>query len=180
MIARLTKPFAVVLLLLYSGPAHAAATRPPQPVNIESDQMEILDAEKKATFRGNVDATRGDVNLKANELTVTYAEVKQARLGRGTKMGHFSYVGDADVGQNVNIGAGTITCNFDGVNKNRTVIEDHAFIGSDTLLVAPVRIGARSVTGAGAVVTKDVPSDSLAAGIPARVQRRSKAPEQTP
>ncbi len=109
-----------------------------------------------------------------------YAETKNSRLGRGTKMGHFSYVGDADVGQNVNIGAGTITCNFDGVNKNRTVIEDHAFIGSDTLLVAPVRVGARSVTGAGAVVTKDVPSDSLASGIPARVRRRSKAPEQTP
>jgi lipopolysaccharide export system protein LptA len=78
MIARPTRLSAAVLLLLLAGPAHAATTKPPQPVNIESDQMEILDAEKKAVFRGNVDATRGDVNLKANELAVTYAEVKQA------------------------------------------------------------------------------------------------------
>jgi lipopolysaccharide export system protein LptA len=78
MIVRLTSLSAVVLLLLLVGPAHAATTKAPAPVNIESDQMEILDAEKKAVFRGNVDATRGDVNLKSNELTVTYAEVKQA------------------------------------------------------------------------------------------------------
>lgn len=101
-----------------------------------------------------------------------YAEVKNSRLGRGTKMGHFSYVGDADVGREVNIGAGAITCNFDGVNKNRTIIEDNVFIGSDTMLVAPVRIGARSAIGAGSVVNKDVPPDSVAVGMPARVRRR--------
>ena len=101
-----------------------------------------------------------------------YAEIKNSRLGQGTMIGHFSYVGDADVGREVNIGAGTITCNFDGVNKNRTVIEDNAFIGSDTMLVAPVRIGARSSTGAGSVVSRDVPPDRVAYGVPALVRRR--------
>lgn len=101
-----------------------------------------------------------------------HAELKNARLGEGTRMGHFSYIGDADVGAHVNIAAGTITCNYDGVNKHRTVIEDDAFVGSDTLLVAPVKIGARAKTGAGAVVTQDIPPDSLAVGVPARVIRK--------
>lgn len=101
-----------------------------------------------------------------------HAEVKNSRLGAGTKMGHFSYLGDAEVGSDVNIGAGTITCNYDGKKKNRTVIENDAFIGSDSMLVAPVRIGARAKTGAGAVVTQDIPPDSLAVGVPARVIRK--------
>lgn len=103
-----------------------------------------------------------------------FAEVKKSRLGRGTRMGHFSYMGDATVGRDVNIGAGTVTCNYDGVRKNQTVIEDGVFLGSDTMLVAPVRLGARSVTGAGSVVNKDVPPDTLAVGVPARL--RSKKP----
>ena len=97
-----------------------------------------------------------------------YAEVKASRLGPNTRSGHFSYIGDADVGANVNIGAGTVTCNYDGRQKNRTIIGDGAFIGSDSMLVAPVKVGARSVTGAGAVVTKDVPA-TLVKGVPARV-----------
>lgn len=101
-----------------------------------------------------------------------FAEVKNSRLGPESKSGHFSYIGDSDVGANVNIGAGTITCNYDGVRKNKTVIGDDAFIGSDTMLVAPVTIGPRSATGAGSVVTKDVPPDSLAVGVPARVLSR--------
>ena len=104
-----------------------------------------------------------------------FGEVKNSTLGPGTHMGHFSYVGDATIGEHVNIGAGTITCNYDGVKKSRTVIEDQAFIGSDTMLVAPVTVGAHARTGAGAVVTKDVPPDSLAVGMPARVIRRMKA-----
>ena len=104
-----------------------------------------------------------------------FGEVKNSTLGPGTHMGHFSYVGDATIGEHVNIGAGTITCNYDGVKKSRTVIEDHAFIGSDTMLVAPVTVVAHARTGAGAVVTKDVPPDSLAVGMPARVIRRMKA-----
>jgi bifunctional UDP-N-acetylglucosamine pyrophosphorylase/glucosamine-1-phosphate N-acetyltransferase len=105
-----------------------------------------------------------------------FAEVKKARLGRGAKMGHFGYVGDAQVGDEANIGAGTVTCNFDGVSKHRTVIGQGAFIGSDTMLVAPVRVGDGAMTAAGSVVKRDVPADTLAVGIPARIQpkRRSR------
>jgi len=101
-----------------------------------------------------------------------FGEVKDSTLGPGTKMGHFSYIGNATVGPNVNIGAGTITCNHDGVRKHPTEIGEQAFIGSDTMLVAPVKIGARARTGAGAVVTKNVPDDTLAVGVPARVIKR--------
>ncbi|GBD11394.1 Bifunctional protein GlmU [bacterium HR23] len=104
-------------------------------------------------------------------------EVKNSRLGHGVKSGHFSYLGDATIGPETNIGAGTITCNFDGVRKNPTVIGARAFIGSDTLLVAPVSVGEGSATGAGAVVTKDIPPGVLAAGMPARPIRRLATPE---
>lgn len=97
-----------------------------------------------------------------------FGEVKDSILGPGTKMGHFSYIGNATIGANVNIGAGTITCNYDGVRKNPTEIGDDAFIGSDTMLVAPVKVGARARTGAGAVVTRDVPPDTVVVGVPAR------------
>jgi bifunctional UDP-N-acetylglucosamine pyrophosphorylase/glucosamine-1-phosphate N-acetyltransferase len=97
-----------------------------------------------------------------------FGEVKNAYLGPGVKMGHFSYLGEATIGPDVNIGAGTITCNFDGVQKQETVIEEGAFIGSDTMLVAPVKVGARSRTGAGSVVTHDVPPDTTVMGAPAR------------
>ena len=101
-----------------------------------------------------------------------FGEVKSSYLGPGTKMGHFSYIGDAQIGPNVNIGAGTITCNYDGEKKNLTEVGADSFLGSDTMLVAPVKLGEGSRTGAGAVVTKDVPSDSLAVGVPARVIRK--------
>jgi bifunctional UDP-N-acetylglucosamine pyrophosphorylase / glucosamine-1-phosphate N-acetyltransferase len=101
-----------------------------------------------------------------------FGEVKNSTLGPGTKMGHFSYIGDAMLGPQVNIGAGTITCNFDGVHKNQTEIGEGAFIGSDTMLVAPVKVGAHSKTGAGAVVTKDVEPDTLVVGVPARPIRK--------
>jgi len=98
-----------------------------------------------------------------------FGEVKNSYLGPGVKIGHFSYLGDATVGADANIGAGTITCNYDGQRKNRTIIEEGAFIGSDTMLVAPVRVGAGARTGAGSVVTHDVPPGSTAYGVPARV-----------
>jgi bifunctional UDP-N-acetylglucosamine pyrophosphorylase/glucosamine-1-phosphate N-acetyltransferase len=101
-----------------------------------------------------------------------FGEVKDSTLGPGTKMGHFSYIGNATIGPDVNIGAGTITCNYDGVHKNPTVIEEGVFIGSDTMLVAPVKIGAHSRTGAGAVVTKDVEPDTLVVGVPARAIKK--------
>lgn len=104
-----------------------------------------------------------------------FGEVKDAYLGPGAKMGHFSYIGNADVGANVNIGAGTITCNYDGVHKSKTVIGDNAFIGSDTMLVAPVTIGREARIGAGAVVTRDVPPGATAFGVPARVKDKPSA-----
>jgi len=103
-----------------------------------------------------------------------FGEVKNSRLGKGTKMHHFSYVGDAQVGERVNVSAGVITLNYDGVRKNRTEIGDDAFIGSDSLLRAPIKVGARSQTGAGSVVTKDVPDDMLAVGVPARIRRKTE------
>jgi bifunctional UDP-N-acetylglucosamine pyrophosphorylase / glucosamine-1-phosphate N-acetyltransferase len=101
-----------------------------------------------------------------------FGEVKDSTLGPGTKMGHFSYLGNATIAADVNIGAGTITCNYDGVHKNPTEIGEGAFIGSDTMLVAPVKIGAHAKTGAGAVVTKDVEADTLVVGVPARPIRK--------
>jgi bifunctional UDP-N-acetylglucosamine pyrophosphorylase/glucosamine-1-phosphate N-acetyltransferase len=90
-----------------------------------------------------------------------FVEMKKTTLGAGSKVNHLSYIGDATVGQAVNIGAGTITCNYDGVNKYQTIIEDGAFIGSDTQLVAPVRIGQNATIGAGSTITKDTPADQL-------------------
>ncbi|HEX7593310.1 MAG TPA: bifunctional UDP-N-acetylglucosamine diphosphorylase/glucosamine-1-phosphate N-acetyltransferase GlmU [Anaerolineae bacterium] len=115
---------------------------------------------------------RPGTHLARNVYIGNYGEVKNSYVGEDTHIGHFSYIGDAQLGARVNIGAGTITANYDGTRKNRTVIGDDAFIGSDTMLVAPVKIGARAHTGAGSVVTKDVPDDSLAVGAPARVIRK--------
>lgn len=107
-----------------------------------------------------------------------FGEINRSTLAAGTKMGHFSYVGDAQVGENVNIGAGTITANYDGRHKHPTTIGPDAFIGSDTILRAPVNIGANARTGAGSVVTKDVADGMLAVGVPARAIRRFTEPEQ--
>jgi bifunctional UDP-N-acetylglucosamine pyrophosphorylase/glucosamine-1-phosphate N-acetyltransferase len=104
-----------------------------------------------------------------------FGEVKNSRLGKNAKMGHFSYMGDATVGPETNIGAGTITCNFDGAKKSPTIIGKGAFIGSDTMLVAPVKIGDGARTGAGSVVTHDVPENALVVGVPARQVRKSDA-----
>src|SRR5499427_9860037 len=93
-----------------------------------------------------------------------FVETKKARLGKGSKANHLTYLGDAEIGAGVNIGAGTITCNYDGENKHVTVIEDGAFIGSDSTLVAPVRVGKGSYVAAGSTITDDVPADSLALG----------------
>ena len=115
---------------------------------------------------------RMNATLEEKATVGNFVEVKKSRLKRGTKAMHLTYLGDATIGERTNIGAGTVTCNYDGKHKHETVIEDDVKIGSDTMLVAPVRVGARSVTGAGSVVTKDVPPDSLVAGVPAEVKKK--------
>jgi bifunctional UDP-N-acetylglucosamine pyrophosphorylase/glucosamine-1-phosphate N-acetyltransferase len=117
---------------------------------------------------------RMNARLEDGATIGNFVEVKKSQIGAGTKAMHLTYLGDATIGEKTNIGAGTVTCNYDGVSKHETIIEDNVKIGSDTMLVAPVRVGARSMTGAGSVVTKDVPPDSLVAGIPATVKRTLK------
>ena len=101
-----------------------------------------------------------------------FVEVKKSRIGRGSKAQHLAYLGDATLGDGVNIGAGTVTCNFDGVKKHQTFVEDAVQIGSDTMLVAPIRVGRGAKTAAGSVVTKDVPPDTLVAGVPASIRKK--------
>jgi bifunctional UDP-N-acetylglucosamine pyrophosphorylase / glucosamine-1-phosphate N-acetyltransferase len=117
---------------------------------------------------------RMNATLEEKATVGNFVEVKKSRLKRGTKAMHLTYLGDATIGERTNIGAGTVTCNYDGKHKHETIIEDDVKIGSDTMLVAPVRVGSRSVTGAGSVVTKDVPPDSLVAGVPAEVKKKLK------
>jgi bifunctional UDP-N-acetylglucosamine pyrophosphorylase / glucosamine-1-phosphate N-acetyltransferase len=107
-----------------------------------------------------------------------FVETKKTRLGRGSKANHLTYLGDSEIGENVNVGAGTITCNYDGVNKHQTVIDDSAFIGSDATLVAPVRIGRGAYVGAASCITEDVPADALAIGRGRQVTKEGWAAER--
>jgi len=115
---------------------------------------------------------RKGAHLKSHVHMGNFGEVKDSTLHEGVKMGHFSYIGNATIGMNTNIGAGTITCNYDGEKKHPTEIGEDVFIGSDTMLVAPLKLGDGARTGAGAVVTKDVPEDTLVVGVPARAIRK--------
>jgi bifunctional UDP-N-acetylglucosamine pyrophosphorylase/glucosamine-1-phosphate N-acetyltransferase len=99
--------------------------------------------------------------LKQNSKVGNFVEIKNTLLGAGSKANHLTYLGDSDVGSNVNIGAGTITCNYDGANKHKTIIKDGAFIGSDTQLVAPVTVGENSTIGAGSTITRDTEDGEL-------------------
>lgn len=113
---------------------------------------------------------RAGTHLGEQVKVGNFVETKKAIFGQGAKASHLSYIGDAEVGRDVNIGAGTITCNYDGVNKHKTILEDGVFIGSDTQLVAPVRVGRGAYVGAGSTITKDVPADALALSrVPQRV-----------
>jgi len=105
---------------------------------------------------------RPGTKLSEGAKVGNFVETKNANIGKGSKINHLSYVGDADLGANVNVGAGTITCNYDGYNKHKTTIRDGAFVGSNSSLVAPVTIGAGAFLGSGGVVTEDVPDDALA------------------
>ena len=127
-----------------------------------------------ATVHSDVDIgpyshLRPDAVIETGVHLGNYVEVKNSRIGPGVAAGHFCYLGDSDVGANVNIGAGTITCNYDGIDKHQTTIGDGAFIGSDTMLIAPVSVGPGAATGAGSVVTRDVPPSGRVAGVPARL-----------
>ena len=104
---------------------------------------------------------RPEANIGENAKIGNFVEVKKSTIGKGSKVSHLSYVGDTTIGSEVNIGAGVITCNYDGVNKHQTTIEDGAFVGSDTQLIAPVTIGKNATIGAGSTITKDVPDNQL-------------------
>ena len=108
--------------------------------------------------------------LKSGSRVGNFVEVKKSTIGKGTKVNHLSYIGDAHLGKNVNIGAGTITCNYDGVKKRKTNIKDKVFVGSNSSLIAPVTINENSIIGAGSVITKNVKKKSLALTRPAQVE----------
>jgi bifunctional UDP-N-acetylglucosamine pyrophosphorylase/glucosamine-1-phosphate N-acetyltransferase len=142
------------------------------------DRCKILTADMdRAVLEDGVDVgpfarLRKGAHLGPGVHMGNFGEVKDSYLGPGTKMGHFSYIGNATIGSQVNIGAGTITCNYDGEKKHATEIGSDVFVGSDTMLVAPLKLGKGSRTGAGSVVTKDVPEDTLVVGMPARAIKK--------
>lgn len=119
---------------------------------------------------------RSGTKIEDGVVLGNFVEVSRAKIDKATLVKHFSFLGDAQIGKKVNIGAGVVTANFDGKNKNISKIDDEAFIGSDTILVAPIKVGKKAITGAGAVVTKnkDVPSGKIAIGVPARIVEKIK------
>jgi len=139
--------------------------------SVLSDQVTILDAcviegarLEEGTVIGPFARLRPGTVIRRAAKVGNFVEIKKTELGIGAKANHLSYLGDAQIGKRVNVGAGTITCNYDGVNKYRTVIADDVFIGSDVSFVAPVKVGKGAVIGAGSVVTEDVPADALVLG----------------
>ena len=139
------------------------------------DHSVVIDSEIKSNCAvGPFAHLRMNTVLEEGSVVGNFVEVKKSRLGRRSKAMHLTYLGDATIGDGVNIGAGTVTCNYDGKDKHQTIIEDDVRIGSDTMLVAPVRVGKGSVTAAGSVVTDDVPPNTLVAGVPAVVKKKLK------
>ena len=139
-----------------------------QKVNIGRD-VEILPFShiENATLEANVhigpfSRIRPGSFLSKGSRVGNFVEIKKSRVGKNSKILHLSYVGDTSIGKNANIGAGTITCNYDGKKKNKTIISDGAFVGSNTVLVAPIKIGKKAVVGAGSTLSKDVEDKSLA------------------
>ena len=123
----------------------------------------------EASSVGPFASLRPGTRLGARARVGTFVETKQAQIGDDSKANHLAYLGDARIGRGVNVGAGTITCNWDGHEKHETVIDDDAYIGSDTMLIAPAHVGKRAATGAGSVVRGEVPDDALAVGVPAKI-----------
>jgi bifunctional UDP-N-acetylglucosamine pyrophosphorylase/glucosamine-1-phosphate N-acetyltransferase len=145
---------------------------------IHSSQIEFADIADHVSI-GPFCHLRVGTTLGSGVHMGNFAETKNSSLGAGTKMGHCSYLGDAMVGDGVNVGAGTITANYDGLAKHRTTIGSGAFIGVGTLLRAPVRVGEGAYTGAGSVVLHDVPDHATVAGTPAQELRRHKVRPET-
>ena len=137
-------------------------------VRIRMSSLEEAQVDNECVI-GPFSHLRPHTHLKKGAKVGNFCEVKKSIIGEGSKVNHLSYIGDATLGRKVNIGAGTITCNYDGTLKHKTFIGDNAFIGSDSILVAPVRIGAGTLTGAGSVITRDIPPGQTAMGVPARV-----------
>jgi bifunctional UDP-N-acetylglucosamine pyrophosphorylase/glucosamine-1-phosphate N-acetyltransferase len=147
--------------------------------NVVVKAMTVLDGATIAAGAtvGPFARLRPGARLGPRSLVGNFVEVKNSTLGADSKASHLTYLGDAEVGERCNIGAGTVTCNYDGRTKHRTVIEDEVSIGSDTMLVAPVRVGRKARTAAGAVVIRDVPERSLVVGVPAVVKRSPRDDE---
>ena len=142
---------------------------------VVKDNCVVIDSEIQSNCAvGPFAHLRMNTILEEGSVVGNFVEAKKSRLGRRSKVMHLTYLGDATIGENVNIGAGTVTCNYDGKDKHPTIIEDDVRIGSDTMLVAPVRVGKGSVTAAGSVVTEDVPPNTLVAGVPAVVKKKLK------
>ena len=111
--------------------------------------------------------------IEKNTKIGNFVEVKKSTLKKNSKVNHLSYIGDSTIGKSTNVGAGTITCNYDGINKNKTIVEDNVFIGSNSSLIAPLRVKKNAVIGAGSVITKDVNKNSLALTRATQVERKN-------
>lgn len=146
---------------------------------VVKDHCVVIDSEIQSNCAvGPFAHLRMNTILEEGSVVGNFVEAKKSRLGRRSKVMHLTYLGDATIGENVNIGAGTVTCNYDGKDKHPTIIEDDVRIGSDTMLVAPVRVGKGSVTAAGSVVTEDVPPNTMVAGVPAVVKKKLKSSDE--
>jgi|TARA_B100001750_G_scaffold81290_1_gene64601 bifunctional UDP-N-acetylglucosamine pyrophosphorylase/glucosamine-1-phosphate N-acetyltransferase len=137
---------------------------------IESSYVSDSDIENGVSI-GPFSNIRANTSLASNVRVGNFVEIKNSKVAENTRILHHSYIGDAEVGKNVNIGAGSITCNFDGSKKSHTEIGDSAFIGSNTMMVAPLKIGMGAITGAGSVITTDVPNGATVMGVPARLKK---------
>jgi bifunctional UDP-N-acetylglucosamine pyrophosphorylase/glucosamine-1-phosphate N-acetyltransferase len=147
---------------------------------VVKDHCVVIDSEIQSNCAvGPFAHLRMNTILEEGSIVGNFVEAKKSRLGRRSKAMHLTYLGDATIGENTNIGAGTVTCNYDGKDKHPTIIEDDVRIGSDTMLVAPVRVGKGSVTAAGSVVTEDVPPNTLVAGVPAVVKKKLKNSDES-
>ena len=129
---------------------------------------------KKGSIIGPFARIRGGTIIGENSKIGNFVEIKKSNISNKVKINHLSYVGDTEIGTSTNIGAGTITCNFDGKNKNKTKIGKNSFVGSNSTIIAPIKIGDNVTMGAGSVFNKDVPNDNLAIGRAYQINKKNK------